>query len=53
MDLLGKVLSQMPVRSDLHVLPGLGHSFESGGHVMAPEIMAQITRVILGWLDSL
>jgi hypothetical protein len=53
MDLLGKVLSQMPVRSDLHVLPGLGHSFESGGHAMAPEVLAQITRVILGWLDSL
>ena len=53
MDLLGKVLGQMPVRSDLHVLPGLGHSFDSGGHPMAPEVLAQITRVILGWLDSL
>jgi hypothetical protein len=53
MDLLGKVLGQMPVRSDLHVLPGLGHSFESGGHSMAPEVLAQINRVILGWLDSL
>jgi uncharacterized protein len=53
MDLLGKVLGQMPVRSDLHVIPGVGHSFESGGHMMAPEILPQITRVILGWLDSL
>ena len=43
----------MPVRSDLHVIPGVGHSFESGGHVMAPEVMEEITRVILGWLDSL
>jgi uncharacterized protein len=53
MDLLGKVLSQMSVRSDLHVLPGLGHSFEMGRHGMAPEVLAQINRVILGWLDSL
>jgi predicted alpha/beta-hydrolase family hydrolase len=53
MDLLGKVLGQMPVRSDLHVIPGVGHSFEAGGHTMAPEILPQITRVILGWLDSL
>ena len=53
MDLLGKVLGQLPVRSDLHVIPGVGHSFESRGQPMAPEILPQITRVILGWLDSL
>jgi predicted alpha/beta-hydrolase family hydrolase len=53
MDLLGKVLGQMPVRSDLHVVPGVGHSYERVGHGMAPELMEQITRVILGWLDSL
>jgi predicted alpha/beta-hydrolase family hydrolase len=53
MDLLGKVLGQMPIRSDLHVIPGVGHSFESRGHAMSPEILPQITRVILGWLDSL
>jgi predicted alpha/beta-hydrolase family hydrolase len=53
MDLLGKVLGQMPVRSDLHVIPGVGHSFESKGHAMAPEILPQITRVIMGWLNSL
>jgi predicted alpha/beta-hydrolase family hydrolase len=53
MDQLGKVMVQMPVRSDLHVIPGVGHSFEAGGHAVAPEVMAQITRVILGWLDSL
>jgi hypothetical protein len=46
-------LSQMPVRSDLHILPGLGHSFESGGRAMAPEVLDLITRVILGWLGSL
>jgi predicted alpha/beta-hydrolase family hydrolase len=53
LDLLGKVLGQMPVRSDLHVIPGVGHSYESGGHQMVPEILPQITRVVLGWLDSL
>jgi predicted alpha/beta-hydrolase family hydrolase len=53
MDLLGKVMSQMPIRSDLHVIPGVGHSFESRRQVLAPEILSQITRVILGWLDSL
>jgi predicted alpha/beta-hydrolase family hydrolase len=53
LDLLGKVLGHMPVRSDLHVIPGVGHSFEAGGHAMAPEILPQVTRVILGWMDSL
>jgi predicted alpha/beta-hydrolase family hydrolase len=53
LDLLGQVLGQMPVRSDLHVLPGLGHSYESGSGPMAPELLGEITRVILGWMDSL
>jgi len=53
LDLLGQVLGQMPVRSDLHVLPGLGHSYESGRGPMAPELLGEITRVILGWMDSL
>ena len=53
LDLLGKVLAQMPVRSDLHIIPGVGHSYESGAHRMAPEILPQVTRVVLGWLDSL
>jgi predicted alpha/beta-hydrolase family hydrolase len=53
MDLLGNVLGRMPVRCDLHVIPGAGHSFEFGKHPMTPEVLAQITRVILGWLDSL
>jgi predicted alpha/beta-hydrolase family hydrolase len=53
LDLLGKVMVQMPVRSDLHVIPGVGHSFEKGGDPMAPEVLDQINRVILGWLDSL
>jgi predicted alpha/beta-hydrolase family hydrolase len=53
LDLLGKVMSQMPIRSDLHVIPGVGHSYESGGRHLAPETMPQVTRVILGWLDSL
>jgi hypothetical protein len=50
---LGTVLGKMPVRSDLHVIPGVGHSFESGGHTVAPEILPQITRVVLSWLKSL
>ncbi len=53
MDRLGKVLSQMPARSDLHVIPKAGHSFETGRDAMGPEIMEEIIRVILGWLDSL
>jgi hypothetical protein len=53
LNLLGEVLGKMPVRSDLHVIPKGGHSFETGGHVMAPELMDEITRVILGWMDSL
>jgi predicted alpha/beta-hydrolase family hydrolase len=53
LDLLGKVMVQMPVRSDLHVIPGVGHSFEKGAAPMAPEVLDQINRVILGWLDSL
>jgi len=53
LELLGKVLGQMPVRSDLHVIPRAGHSFESGREGMAPELMEEITRVILGWMDSL
>jgi predicted alpha/beta-hydrolase family hydrolase len=53
LNLLGEVLGRMPVRSDLHVIPKGGHSFEHGGGVMAPELLEEITRVILGWLDSL
>jgi predicted alpha/beta-hydrolase family hydrolase len=50
---LGEVLGRMPVRTDLHVLPGLGHSFETPGRKMPPEVLEETTRVILGWLDSL
>jgi hypothetical protein len=53
LDLLGPVLGHMPVRTDLHLIPGVGHSFESQGGAMAPELLDEITRVILGWLDSL
>jgi hypothetical protein len=53
LDLLGEVLARMPVRSDLHVIPKGGHSFEHGGGPLAPELLDEITRVILGWLDSL
>jgi predicted alpha/beta-hydrolase family hydrolase len=53
LDLLGQVLGHLPVRSDLHVIPKAGHSFEGHGGQMAPELMAEINRVIVGWLDSL
>ncbi|MCL4501044.1 MAG: dienelactone hydrolase family protein [Deltaproteobacteria bacterium] len=53
LDLLAQVLGKMPVRTDLHLIPGAGHSFESGHGVVAPEVMDEICRVILGWLDSL
>jgi predicted alpha/beta-hydrolase family hydrolase len=50
---LGQVLSHMPVSACLHVLPGLGHSYEPPGGHMAPETLEEVARVILGWLDSL
>ncbi|MFZ2088507.1 MAG: alpha/beta family hydrolase [Desulfobaccales bacterium] len=53
LDLLGKVLGHMPVRSDLHVLPGLGHSFEAGSRPLSEEVLREVVRVILGWMDSL
>ena len=53
MNLLGNVLANMPVRTDLHVIPGVGHSFEAGAPGMDPKLLEQISRVILGWLDSL
>ena len=53
LDRLGQVLSHMPVSSCLHVLPGVGHSYEPPGGHMAPETLDEVNRVILGWLDSL
>lgn len=53
LDLLGRTLGQMPVRSDLHVIPEAGHSFETEGRHLTPETLEEIKRVILGWLDSL
>jgi predicted alpha/beta-hydrolase family hydrolase len=53
LDLLGQVLGRMPVRSDLHLIPKAGHSFEGPGGHLAPELMAELNRVILGWMDSL
>jgi len=50
---LGSVLSHIPVRSDLHVLPGLGHSFERGGQTLSEEVLEEVVRVILAWMDSL
>ncbi len=51
--LLGEVLEKMPVRSDLHVIPKAGHSFETSHGAMAPDLLDEICRVILGWMDSL
>lgn len=51
-DRLGPVLARIPVRTDLHVLPGLGHSFESG-QTIAEDTLDEVSRVIVGWLDSL
>jgi uncharacterized protein len=53
LDLLGQVLGRMPVRSDLHLIPKAGHSFEGPGGHLAPELMAELNRVILGWMNSL
>jgi len=53
LDRLGTVLTHMPVRADLHVLPGLGHSFEGRGGDLSEEVLPQVIRVILGWMDSL
>ncbi len=50
---LGAVLGHIPVRCDLHVLPGLGHSFERGGGRLAEDTLAEVVRVILAWMDSL
>ncbi|MDD2904023.1 MAG: hypothetical protein PHU44_16475 [Syntrophales bacterium] len=53
LDRLGTVLSHMPVSPCLHVLPGLGHSYEPPGGHLALETLDEVHRVILGWLDSL
>jgi predicted alpha/beta-hydrolase family hydrolase len=53
LDRLGQVLSRMPVRSDLHVIPAAGHSYETAGKPAGAEVLEEIHRVILGWLDSL
>jgi len=53
LELLEKVLSRLPGRADLHVLPGLGHSYEKGNKPMSEETLAEVIRVILAWLDRL
>jgi predicted alpha/beta-hydrolase family hydrolase len=50
---LGEVLANMPVRTDLHVLPGLGHSFERDKGTVTPEILDEVSRVIVAWMESL
>ncbi|MBW1992807.1 MAG: hypothetical protein JRI59_12090 [Deltaproteobacteria bacterium] len=52
-DRLGEVLGKLPVRADLHVLPGLGHSYERGQGEAAPEVLDEISRVIVAWMESL
>ena len=53
LDLLAEVLGRLPLRSDLHVIPRAGHSFETDHSAPAPELLEEICRVILGWLESL
>ncbi len=51
---LGEVLGRLRVRSNLHVMPGLGHSYETAaGRDLAPEVLEEVSRVILAWFDSL
>lgn len=52
-DRLGEVLARMAVPTDLHVLPGLGHSYERAGEPVAPEVLDKVSRVIVSWLGSL
>lgn len=52
-DRLGEVLARMSVRTDLHVLPGLGHSYEKGSEPVAPEVLEEVSRVIVAWVESL
>jgi len=52
-DRLGEVLGSMPVRTDLHVLPGLGHSFERGKGSVTSEVLDEVGRVIVAWMESL
>lgn len=53
LDLLGGVLERLPVRSDLHIIPKANHSLETNHRALAPEILEEVCRVILGWLESL
>jgi uncharacterized protein len=50
---LGEVLAGMPVRTDVHVLPGLGHSYERGKAPVTPKVLDGVSRVIAAWMGSL
>ncbi|MDI6853838.1 MAG: dienelactone hydrolase family protein [Deltaproteobacteria bacterium] len=52
-DRLGEVLANMQVRTDVHVLPGLGHSFEAGRGTVTSETLDEVSRVIVAWMESL
>jgi hypothetical protein len=52
-DRLGEVLANMRVRTDIHVMPGLGHSFEMGRGNVTSEILDEVSRVIVAWMESL
>ena len=49
---LGEVLANMSVPTDLHVLPGLGHSYEKGRESVTPEVLDEVSRVIVAWIMS-
>lgn len=49
---LGEVLANMPAPADVHVLPGLGHSYEKGRESVTPEVLDEVSRVIAAWIES-
>lgn len=53
LELLGRVLSDIKFRADLHVLPNRGHSYERGNKGMSEETLAEVVRVILAWMNTL
>ncbi len=49
---LGEVLAEMGVHTDVHVLPGLGHSYEKGREPVTPKVLDEVSRVIAAWIRS-
>lgn len=49
---LGEVLAEMGMRTDVHVLPGLGHSYEKGREPLTFEVLDEVSGVIVAWIKS-